>query len=87
MTDLGKAGGKVSRLPPPTCQAPLESGAPRLLEGLQPSVSVSLFQMNRRTRAWRPRARWSQFREALPLYVILICDYKVPSAQTFPTLS
>nr|BAK62767.1 SWI/SNF-related matrix-associated actin-dependent regulator of chromatin subfamily C member 2 [Pan troglodytes] len=39
--------------------------------------------MNRKMKAWRRRARWSQFREALPLYVILICDYKVHSAQTF----
>lgn len=96
MTDLGKRGalgqcsqslkeGRSFTTIPQPVGAFQEVGlfsAPE--EALDFYLVVSLFQMNRRMKAWRTRARWSQFREALPLYVILICDYKVSSAQNFP---
>lgn len=93
MTDLGKTGASWARQSEPRggegsaapfsltwwafCRAFLP------LRRLQLYILVFVFQMNRKMKAWRRRARWSQFREALSLYVILICDYRVHSAQTF----
>lgn len=98
MTDLGKMGNLGAGQPEPDAGRPAVTSpqpagsfqkvglfsAP--LEASAFYLAVFLFQMNRRMKAWRPWARWSQFRGALPLYVILICDYLVPPAQNFPCL-
>lgn len=88
MTDLGKTGSLR--------QAVLEAGRAQLDSpafwlsrrcllpgGSGLKLAFFPFQMNRRMKAWRQRARWSQCGEALPLCGIVT---RVPSAWAFPTI-